>query len=368
MSRPTQALISSGALQHNLAVVRAHAPQSRIMAVVKADAYGHGAPMVARTLAQAGVDGLAVACLEEALTLRQQQIFLPIFILDGPFAPADLPEISRWRLGVVLHNRRQLQWLLDAPQDFPVDVFVKVDTGMHRLGFAPLELPAVLAHLVHAPGVRLRGLLSHLARADTPEDWYNANQMDGFREAAAHLPQTPGLELSLASSAGILRLPQSHYQWVRPGLMLYGMSPFAAEDGLALGLRPVLQLRSELIAIRDLRPGEWLGYGAGFRADVPTRVGVVAAGYGDGYPRSLGTGTPALVGGRRTRLLGRVSMDMLFVDLTPLPGAQLGDEVVLMGEQGGERVTVEELAALCGTIPYELTCRLQGRVLRVPVP
>lgn len=368
MTRPTRALISQRAIQHNLSVVRKLAPSSRIMAVVKADAYGHSASLIAKTLAHAGVDAFAVACLEEALQLRRQEIALPIFLLEGPFSPADIADIARFKIGLVLHTRRQIKWLRELPPHAAVDVFVKVDTGMHRLGFPPAELPETLKELQALPRVRIRGFMSHLARADFPNDPYNKKQADLFLAALDYLPRFSSYELSLANSAAVLRLPETHHHWVRPGLMLYGMSPLSGGDGPSLGLRPVLELRSEIIAIQDLKPGDWLGYGDGYCADSRLRAGVVAIGYGDGYPRRLGNGTPAIVQGQRTRLLGRVSMDMLFVDLTHLPEAEVGDEVVLIGNQNGESVTVEELAMLAGTIPYELTCRIQGRVPRLLAP
>lgn len=364
MSRPTQALISQGALLHNLQVVRASAPRSRVMAVVKADAYGHGAVRVVGILERAGVDALAVASLEEGLQLRESGISAPVFILEGPFTPDEIPAAAHHRLGLVLHCFEQLAWLSRTDLESRLEVFLKLDSGMHRLGFAPCDLFAALAALRACPGVHLRGLMSHLARADEPENRYNNHQFETFFHTFEKLADQ-GLERSLAASAAILRNPDTHLDWVRPGLMLYGMSPFAEVFGPALGLMPVLQLRSALMAVRELQPGDWLGYGAAFQADRRMRVGVVAIGYGDGYPRQLGNGTPVLVGGRRSRLLGRVSMDMLFVDLSELPTAKPGDEVVLMGHQGSEQVTAEELALLAGTIPYELTCRIQGRVPRI---
>ena len=364
MSRPTQALISQGALLHNLQVVRASAPRSRVMAVVKADAYGHGAVRVAGILETAGVDALAVASIEEAVQLRESGIASPVFILDGPFSADEIPVAAQHRLGLVLHGFEQLAWLRDTVLDNDIEAFLKVDSGMHRLGFAPCDLPAALTALGACPSVHLRGLMSHLARADEPESRYNNQQLETFSHTFEQLAE-PGMERSLAASAAILRNPDTHLDWVRPGLMLYGMSPFAEVFGPALGLMPVLQWRSALMALRELQTGDWLGYGAAFQAERSMRVGVVAVGYGDGYPRQLGTGTPVLVGGRRSRLLGRVSMDMIFVDLSELPEAKPGDEVVLMGRQGSEQVTVEELSLLAGTIPYELTCRIQGRVPRI---
>lgn len=360
---PIQARIQLAAIRHNLAVVRRLAPRSRVMGVVKADAYGHGAITVAKTLVASGVDALAVATLAEALSLRQAGVDSSIFLLQGPAVAGDMVDVVRLKLGLVLHSAYQLVWLQGLPVDAAIEVFVKLDSGMHRLGFAPEDVAAVLSQLRQAPGVVISGLMSHLARADTPLDPYNAMQLAQMQAAASG----QDLPLSLANSAALLRLPETHLHWVRPGLMLYGMSPFADVDANVLGLRPVMQWVSRIVAVRTLAAGDFLGYGAAFQATAPMRVGVVAAGYGDGYARQLGTGTPMLVGGQHTRLLGRVCMDMLFVDLTALPEAQVGDEVLLMGAQGGMCVSAETLAGLMGTIPYEMTCRVQARVPRVVV-
>ena len=364
MSRPIVVQISAGALQHNVAAVKAWAPGCRIMAVVKADAYGHGAALCAPLLGEAGVDAFAVASLEEAQRLRALGLEQPIVLLAGLFAAEEVDLALALQLILVVHDWRQLQWLEARAGAAAAVFFLKVDSGMHRLGFAPAALAEIYARLRAFPAWRVLGLMSHLARPDTPADTYNQRQIDAFAAAVEGADVRLEGQHSLANSAAILALPQPRYTWVRPGLMLYGLSPFPGRDGVDLGLQPVLSWRSKLIAVHDLAAGEWLGYGAAWQALSPRRVGVVAAGYGDGYPRGAGTGTPVRVAGQPTVTLGRVSMDMLFVDLTDLR-ADLGDPVVLMGSAGP---SVESLAGRLDTIPYELSCRIQARVPREGVP
>jgi len=241
----------------------------------------------------------------------------------------------------------------------PVPCFLKVDTGMHRLGLDPEEAPSFAARLARAPGVDWHGLMSHMARADVPEDPYNARQIACMREVAETLPED--CPLSLANSAALLAIPEARMDWVRPGLMLYGASPLEDRSAAELGIEPVLRLESRVIAVRELARDQWLGYGTAFQAPEPMRVGVVPLGYGDGYPRHLGTGTPVLVAGQATRTLGRVCMDMVFVDLTHLPGAGEGSPVELLGPE----VPAEVLAREAETIPYEILCGLRNRLRRV---
>ncbi|WP_123103639.1 alanine racemase [Acidithiobacillus sulfuriphilus] len=364
MSRPIVAQISASALHHNVGVVRARAPGCRIMAVVKADAYGHGAALCAPVLGEAGVDAFAVASLEEAQQLRALGLERPIVLLEGPFAAEEVDLALALQLILVVHDWRQLQWLEARAGAAAALFFLKVDSGMHRLGFDPSALTEIYARLRAFPAWRVLGLMSHLARPDTPADPYNQRQINAFAAAVEGADDRLEGQHSLVNSAAILALPEPHYTWVRPGLMLYGLSPFSGRDGADLGLQAVLSWRSKLIAIHDFTGGEWLGYGAAWQAAGPRRVGVVAAGYGDGYPRGAGTGTPVQVAGQPTVTLGRVSMDMLFVDLTDLR-ADLGDPVVLMGSAGP---SVESLAGRLETIPYELSCRIQARVPRERVP
>jgi len=364
MTRPIIAEISAPALRHNLASARRHAPRSLIMAAVKANAYGHNIRLCAPVLAAAGVDAFAVASLEEAETLHELGVRQPICLLGGPFSADEARLASVRGYLQVIHEDRQLRWLETHAADLPVQVFVKVDTGMHRLGFAPECLPAVFAALHKYPHWQTLGLMSHLARADTPEDAFNQQQTTRFAELISRFGKDTLGQHSLANSGGVLALPATHYYWVRPGLMLYGLSPFAGKHGAEIGLQPVLSWQSEIVATRHLQAGDWLGYGATWQAPKACRVGVVAAGYGDGYPRHLGSGADVTVAGQMTRTLARVSMDMLFVDLTDLQ-ADIGDPVILMGAGGP---AVESLAARIDTIPYDLSCRMQMRVPRRLLP
>ena len=360
MGRPTCVRVDTSALRHNLAVARRHADGARVMAVVKADAYGHGLVRVARELEAAGVDALGVACLEEGSRLRESGIRAPVYIMEGPFSADELPAIRGQDLGLVLHSPEQVAAVAASDGAEAIPCFLKVDTGMHRLGVAPEAVPGLVTTLRESAAVGFMGLLSHLARADDPADPYNADQIGALHSAAASAPETP---LSLANSAALLALPQARLDWVRPGLMLYGASPFPASEGADLGLKPVLALTSEVIAERTLEPGQWLGYGTGFQAPRRLRVGVVPLGYGDGYSRQLGTGTPVRIEGVATRTLGNVCMDMIFVDLDNLPQMGVGAQVELLGPG----VPAEVLARAGGTIPYEVLCGLRNRLHRETV-
>lgn len=350
MTRPLQARIHLSALGHNLEVARQHAPQSGTMAVIKANGYGHGVLRVARALATA--NGFAVLGLGEALALRQAGFDQRLLLLEGFFEARELPEIAQHRMSTVVHCDEQLEMLCDADLPAKVDVFLKFNTGMNRLGFKPAAFPAALQRLQACSSIGSITLMTHFATAD--EAAGIGDQLACFRQATAgmDLPRT------LANSAAILRYPEAHADWVRPGIMLYGASPFADQSAAALGLKPAMTLESRIIAVQTLEPGESVGYGALFRAERRTRIGVVACGYADGYPRHAPTGTPVAVDGRRTRTIGRVSMDMLSVDLTDLPDAGAGSPVTLWGEG----VPVDEVARAAGTIGYELLCALAERV------
>ncbi|HXF66833.1 MAG TPA: alanine racemase [Burkholderiales bacterium] len=350
MPRPILATIDAAALRHNLAVARRHAPRSRVLAVIKANAYGHGLERAARALAEA--DGFALLELEAAVALRAAGYRQRIALLAGCFEARELAAVVEHRLALVVHNREQLAMLEALPAGAGLEVLAKVDTGMNRLGFSPGELGSVLRSLGANPGVGGITLMTHFASAEEPRgvDW----QLQVFEAAA----RGTGLPRSLANSAAILRYPETHADWVRPGIMLYGCSPFPGQCGADLGLRPAMTLESRIIAVRELKPGDGVGYGGEFRAQRAMRIGVVACGYADGYPRHAPTGTPVMVEGRLTRTLGRVSMDMLCVDLDGVPGARIGSRVVLWGEG----VPVERVAAAAGTIGYELLCGLAPRV------
>lgn len=346
--RPIQAVIHRAALTHNLGVVRRCAPVSRVMAVIKANAYGHGLLRAAHALSEA--DGFAVVELDAAVRLREAGFRQPILLLEGYFRPAEAPVFLEHQLSAVIHCPEQLD-MLSAFRG-PLDVFLKLDTGMHRLGFQDRHFPAALERVMRAQAVRSVTLMTHFARADEPGGV--DEQLARFRSLTGHL----GLPCSLANSAAILCYPQAHAEWVRPGIMLYGASPFADRSAAEFGLRPAMTLGSEVIAVQELAPGEKIGYGATFEARERVRAGIVACGYADGYPRHAGTGTPVLVDGHRTRTLGRVSMDMLCVDLGGVPGAGVGSRVILWGEG----LPVDEVASAAGTIGYELLCAVAPRV------
>ncbi len=355
MTRPLTARIDTAALAHNLGVVRAAAPNSRILAVVKADAYGHGLSRAVRALRAA--DGFAVLRLEEAAQLRGEGYTHPIVLLEGFFHPDEVPEIARMHLRPVIHRVDQAEVLINtlarAHLHQRVDVLLKLNTGMNRLGINPNRLPEMLAALRAAPHIGGITLMTHFAGAD--EDAASVEQQLATFQAATH---DLGLPASLANSAALLRYPQTRADWVRPGIMLYGASPFAGQSGEALGLLPVMTLESTLIGIQFVRRGEGVGYGARYIAERDMKVGIVACGYADGYPRHADTGTPIRVAGQLTRTLGRVSMDMLNVDLTPAPTAHIGSPVTLWGVG----LPVEQVAAAAGTISYELLTALAPRV------
>ncbi len=354
MSRDTRAVISSGALRHNLQVARHAARGARILAVIKANGYGHGLLRVARALSDA--DAFAVTCLEEAVPLREAGFVHPILLLEGVFEPAELDVVARYRLDLVVHSPWQLELLEYQNGTRPLSVWLKVDSGMHRLGFTPEEVPAAVERLRACRGVgpHIR-YMTHLACADDREDGMTRMQLSNFTQALNGLRG----ERSLANSAGLLGWPEVLADWVRPGIMLYGASPFI--DGLhpRPDLRPAMTLRSRLIAIKQVPEGATVGYGATFRCPETMPVGVVAIGYGDGYPRHAGTGTPVLVNGLETQLVGRISMDMLTVDLRGLEDrVRVGDPVTLWGDG----LPIERVAEHAGTIAYELLCGVTRRV------
>lgn len=350
--RPARALIDLDALRHNYRLAR-ELGGARALAVIKADAYGHGALRCAEVLA-AEADGFAVACIEEALELRAAGIRAPILLLEGFFDADELALIVEHDLWCVVHSLWQLQAIERTPLARPLTVWLKLDSGMHRVGFAPVDYRAAHARLQAGGKVEKIVLMSHFARADELDCPRSAEQLAAFRAASAGL----GGEVSLRNSPALLGWPEVPSDWVRPGIMLYGASPFAQAQEAAARLKPVMTLESQIIAVRELPAGEPVGYGARFVSARPTRVGVVAMGYADGYPRHAPDGTPVAVDGVRAALIGRVSMDMLTVDLTDLPQAGLGSRVELWGAQ----VPVAALAVAAETIPYQLLCNLK----RVP--
>ncbi len=354
MSRAARAIIDLAALRHNLQQVRRAAPQQQLIAIIKADAYGHGIVPVARALADADVFG--VVCLEEALSLREAGIDKPILLLEGFFHADELPLIRRHKLQVVVHGEHQLDVLAALPpQAFSIPVWLKVDTGMHRLGISPHAVPAAWQRLAACPAVApLLGLMTHLANADDGDDELTCKQLD----CLASVRRDRSIAVSIANSAGILAWPASHGDVVRPGIMLYGVSPMLGENGAQRNLRPVMTLCSELISIRQCKKGDAVGYGGSWVCPEDMPVGVVAMGYGDGYPRHAPSGTPLLVNGRRAALIGRVSMDTICVDLRSQPGAAIGDSVTLWGNG----LPAEEIAECASTIAYALFCGVTCRV------
>jgi len=359
MARPNQARLKLDALRHNVGLARELAPGTRLMAVVKANAYGHGAEVVARELASLA-DALAVACIEEAVTLREAGVGLPILLLQGVFEPRELELAARLQLWVSICTEQQLCWLEESQISQPLRCWLKLDTGMHRLGITAGETAGFYHRLQRCPQAQPDTVLcTHFASADEPDSSQTRAQIDQFELLCRELPG----ERSAANSAGVLAWPAAHYQWIRPGHMVYGNSPFVEAQANAARLRPVMTLVSAVISLRQVAAGEAVGYGASWVAARPSRIATVTIGYGDGYPRLAPAGTPVLVNGRRAPLAGRVSMDMLTVDVTDLPAVSIGDEVVLWGEG----LPVGEVARHAGTIGYELTTRMPARTPRVVV-
>lgn len=347
MTRPARVIFNPAAVRANLQQIRARAPGRRILAIVKADAYGHGLLRAARALADA--DALGVAAIDEAVRLREAGVAQPIVLLEGPFEASELAEIAVHDLESVVHHHEQIVWFEREQRRIPL--WIKIDTGMHRLGFAVDDVPAVIDRL--APGGRRLRLMTHFANAHLPGDESVALQYARFAALAGKF----ACETCLANSSAIFAAPATHGDWVRPGLALYGVSPFDGTPAHELGLRPAMTVTSALIAVKDVPAGDSVGYGRAFACTRDTRIGIVAFGYADGYPRQAGTGTPVLVDGVPTQVLGEASMDMMTVDLTPVPGARCGAPVVLWG--GG--LPIERVARCAGTIPYELLCRMRMR-------
>jgi alanine racemase len=363
-ARPIRAEISRAALRHNYLLAKKRAPHSKLLAVVKAGAYGHGIGQALNAWGDA--DGFALVELEAAINLRQAGVTAPILLLEGFFAPEEIPLLAAHRLATVVHNDAQLGMLQAAKLQQPLDIFLKFNTGMNRLGFAPHMLDKALG-ILGAPGKAASiTLMTHFAAADDaggidePLARFRAIERQALLSGyfAGRRPAA-----SMANSAALLRSPAAHGDWVRPGIMLYGASPFADESAQQIGLMPAMTLRSRIIAVQDLRPGDGVGYGAGFRAERPMRIGIVACGYADGYPRHAPSGTPLLVEGVRTRTAGRVSMDMLAADISAIPQAGLMSPVTLWGEG----LAVDEVAAAAQTVGYELLCALAPRVPMIEV-
>ncbi len=355
MPRPTVATTDLSALRSNLSRARAAAPGAKVWAVVKADAYGHGLENGLKGFADA--DGLSLIEFDRAVRLRELGWTRPIMMMQGMFEASDLQLISEYRLQPVIHTTEQLDLLAGFSGAPPIDVHLKLNTGMNRLGFPAAQARAIRERLAAMPSVGHISLITHFANADQQTaDPDVAEQMRRFRAATEGLPG----EVSVSNSPAVLLHPELRCDWIRPGVMLYGGSP-GGGSAASFGLTAAMSLTSRLIAVQSLKAGDSVGYGGLFRADGDMRIGIVACGYADGYPRHAPTGTPVLVDGVRTRLLGRVSMDMLSVDLSGVPQARVGSEVMLWGQQ----LPVDEVAQAAGTIGYELMCAITPRVRRV---
>jgi alanine racemase len=354
MTRPIRVEIDLAAIRHNYLKAKQKAPGSLAFAALKANAYGHGVLEAAQALADCA-DGLALLNIEDAVLLRQAGINLPIMMLEGPFDGEEVRQMAVHRLAAVLHNERQLDWLDGCGA---LTVWVKLNSGMNRLGFVPERLPAVLERLAGLPNVQVAGVMTHFATAD--DERGIAEQWAEFLRWAG----PAGLAISAANSAAIWSYPDTHRQLVRPGICLYGCSPFADRLGRELELQPAMRLSADIIAIQQLKAGDAVGYGRRFVTERAMRIGIVACGYGDGYPRVAPNGTPVAVDSAPSGIVGRVSMDMLAVDLTALPAAGLGSTVELWGPQ----VPIETVAQAAGTIGYELMCAVTQRVPRIYRP
>jgi alanine racemase len=350
MPRPIRAVVRASALRHNLQVAREAAGEAKVWAVVKANAYGHGLERAARALAAA--DGFALLDFQEAVRLRLAGVTKPILMLEGFFRPLDVNLLFKYGLTPVIHNPDQVELL--KHMDFPatLDLYLKVNSGMNRLGFGVDQVRLMYNALRLHPRVGSITLMTHFADAEGPGGVHD--QLRWFNELV-HSLDAPR---SLANSAALLRFKEAREGWVRPGIMLYGCSPFPDWSAEEIGLQPAMTLSSELIAVQDLAAGERVGYGFTYEAKEAMTLGVVACGYADGYPRHAPTGTPVLVKGRRTRLIGRVSMDMMCVDITAIEEAYIGTPVTLWGEG----LPADEVAAAAGTVSYELLCALAPRV------
>jgi alanine racemase len=359
VARPSQARIDLGALKHNLAHARALAPNSKLMAVVKANAYGHGALGIAQAL-EPLADALAVACIEEAQELRAGGIKGPILLLEGLFQESEMAVACNENFWLCVENEWQLDFLERATLPSPVVVWLKIDTGMHRLGIPPQLAAQAFNRLTQSANVKQGIILcTHFASADELGSDQTRRQLEQFDVSCGHLQA----ERSAANSPGVLAWPESHFDWIRPGYMLYGNSPFIEPHKNTSNLRPVMTLSSAIISVRDVAVGDTVGYGATWTAEKNSRIATVAIGYGDGYPRLARNNTPVLINGVRAPLAGRVSMDMITVDVTEFSHVKLGDEVILWGEN----LSVGEVASHADTIGYELTTRMPARTRRVIV-
>ncbi|MGX5201248.1 alanine racemase [Aliikangiella sp. IMCC44632] len=351
--RSTKAIIDLAAIRHNLSVVKRLAPAQKVMAVLKADAYGHGIIQTAKAMPQ--VDALAVACMDEAIRLRKAGIDNEIILLEGCFSAAEYELVLKHQLQTVVHHQAQIDIIeAAASTTYKPVVWLKLDTGMNRLGFTQTEFEVAFQQLSSSSKIAQINLMSHFACADDITNSFSQQQLLAFKRAVSN----KSAKLSMANSAGIVAWPESHFDWVRPGIILYGCSPMLGLKGEQHSLKPAMTLESQLFAVKDLKPGDTVGYGATWRAKQATRVGIIAIGYGDGYPRHAKQGTPVLINGTCYPLIGKVSMDMISVDLGKESTIPMGSRAVLWGKD----LPIETIAKHADTISYTLLCGVTSRV------
>jgi alanine racemase len=362
MSRPAKIIIDLAAIGANCRLAQSLAPHSKIVAVVKADAYGHGSAEVAKAL-EPQVEMFTVSCLEEAMILRENGLSKPILLLEGCFDKTELRCASNNQCEIVVHSCLQLEQLLNTILETPINVWLKIDTGMHRLGILPQEVESMYAKLSASANVNNIVLMTHFAHADDVDGAHTGIQISRFEHCIQPIVANTSqkVELSMANSAALLAWPQTRVDWNRPGIMLYGLSPFAEPNDAANKLIPAMDFESQVIALRNIASGESVGYGCTWTADRPSTIATVAVGYGDGYPRNAKSGTPVLINGSRAPLAGRVSMDLISVDVTDLSNVKIGDTAILWGKT----LSANEVASWADTIGYELVTRMPKRVTRL---
>jgi alanine racemase len=354
MSRTALSILSTENLLHNINVIRAQAPRSKIVAMVKANAYGHGLRSTSLRL-QSAIDMLGVSCIDEALALRKVGVKIPILLAEGVFEPRELIIASAEKFAVAFHSLIQIEWLKTTLMPRPIEAWLKINTGLGRLGFDAKETQHAYTQLTENRNIKKPiTIMSHFACADTPEHPLNAAQKERFNNLIATMPGS----YSICNSAAIFTIPEMQHDYVRPGIATYGISPFTDRTGAALGLKPVMTIRSTLIASSMMAKGSSLGYGARYTCPETMPVGVVAFGYGDGYPVTAQDGTPILVNNKRCTVIGRVSMDMLTVDLRNCPDATIGSQVILWGEG----LPLEEIVPYMNSIAWEMLTSIQHRV------
>lgn len=352
--RPLKVFVDQASLRHNFAIVKQLAPKSKIMSVVKANGYGHGLINVAQGLSES--DGFAVLNLNEAIDLREHGFEQDILLLEGAFESYEISIAAKMRFNLVVHNLHQLQMIEKLKLNHPIDIHFKINTGMNRLGFNPKEAKDILKSMEKTSYFKSITLMTHFATADESRgvDW----QFDVFNEIANDFD----FSRSVANSASIINFKNTHLDWVRPGIMLYGASPIVGRKSSALNLKPAMYLKSKIIALQNLSKDDSVGYGETFKAKNDMRIAVVACGYADGYPRHAPSGTPVYVEGKKTSTVGRVSMDMLYIDVTDIPHASISSDVELWGEN----IPVDDVAEKAGTVGYELLCAMSASK-RVPI-